>query len=1316
MQNNSAQYRESLNVLEWTVEPERNLARLDSCRESNVAQGPVAEGRVSYCLLFLFRETEETIHNENRVNEENRNTVMPSSTNQSEQPSLKAASDEELYSGSMSLDSEVKRKMAEFDGRANLLKAQFPHHVDESANKKALFADCGQDSASVSRDNGNLRGNEMAKDIKLDGDKFREDSKAFLDDKKEDVRIEKNDESENNSYSSVRNNDVKESYEESSAFADEYSAITSASDAHSEDSLLSSFEQEAPDIKDDGLCDISEEQETGLDSPKDVTKVPAEEGLDVKSVDGCMELAEENLARVSFTSVSELSSDELSLSSCDQEVADINDGMLSVSSENEDYDPDSWDALDDITLPCCRSGKCTSCLRATVFPCEIDDGLSEKRSGRHEELVAAVVNISEHHLQRETLNAFKAAPLVQNSREFGDSNAKHVAEERHSDEEKRPVSLQEVEERNKALKEVVNFTNRENEKLMDQVIAMKEEAKTFKMERKSLQSDLETVKLELKRLKDNEKYKERELSNLRDDMKQKVRKLKDVKEELDYAQMDKNYLLYNIDLLEEKLKESEERSEELNFRVDELNITIEELETTTTYGRLREEVELLKGSLGLSKHREEMLECQLHELKEDLNASRDKNAQIINKQQVIFLAKENSRLKAKLSKISANEKNEQLRELKGDQERVIMQLRNQLSSAEQENSWFIELKAEKDRIIKQMRDQLASVEQENSKLIEKLNAEKLRVSQKEEQLDELKEEQARTVEKLQEQLVFLESENVRMTAELSKVSEKDNQLKELKEVKARITAECQNQVAQLKKENAKITAELSRASENVNQLNQLQDHHTRIAVELQEQVANLEEENARMFAELSKASDQDKQLSEGHEEKTAIKARLPKKTAKLKKEKSKMVSKMSDKERQLKDVLEQLETLRNHSKCLHNKALEAQKQLAHKMLNPPEVAQGDDKSRFRKQRKRKCEIIKLKKRVQKNEREIELLGRFVRQRGGDTEDPRVWQEQQVQQRGDMEKELQEDLQLKTSLLFGADVKHEQAVKQLEDDLQRTQKSLKEKELALEKAESDLQSSSSLITSLKANVCQQESELEGLQLVHKSKELELERVKTSLDEHTKWLDIYDTFLAEANKELASIRISLNRKSRDVEQMKFSLEPTQDELKLVLAELGRPKSEKVKYLHDTRAANSRMEEQKFMSESSRNFLQELINSAMKDQEAKANQLRDVKMNLNKSRIRISRLESEKRNMEECKRDYKEKVEREINRLKQALKASVENNTSFQSRIVSAKQEKCELRWENQKLKVESLQKYLYEMAQSCGVDVSSRPLMVRCLVTI
>ena len=61
----------------------------------------------------------------------------------------------------------------------------------------------------------------------------------------------------------------------------------------------------------------------GLDLSKDVTKVPVQtvwKDFDVKSADGWMQLAEDNLIQDSLTSVSELSSDELSLSSFDQEV------------------------------------------------------------------------------------------------------------------------------------------------------------------------------------------------------------------------------------------------------------------------------------------------------------------------------------------------------------------------------------------------------------------------------------------------------------------------------------------------------------------------------------------------------------------------------------------------------------------------------------------------------------------------------------------------------------------------------------------------------------------------------------------------------------------------------------------------------------------------------------------------------------------------------------------------------------------------------------------------------------------------------------
>ena len=55
--------------------------------------------------------------------------------------------------------------------------------------------------------------------------------------------------------------------------------------------------------------------------------------------------------------------------------------------------------------------------------------------------------------------------------------------------------------------------------------------------------------------------------------------IKDVKDELDYAhaQMEKNYYLYQIELLENKLKDSEESKENLRFECDELRVIVDEL-------------------------------------------------------------------------------------------------------------------------------------------------------------------------------------------------------------------------------------------------------------------------------------------------------------------------------------------------------------------------------------------------------------------------------------------------------------------------------------------------------------------------------------------------------------------------------------------------------------------------------------------------------------------------------------------------------------------------------------------------------------------
>jgi len=832
--------------------------------------------------------------------------------------------------------------------------------IHSVAEAKAPFAYDGQDN----------RVNQKLAISKGDAVEFIDDFDRYLDDVEEDIRFKEYKEYESNSYSSISDKDKNKVDDDMCSSADEDSVqetITSVSDASFTVSSLSSSDQEVPAARDGDLSVIFEEDE------KDYLSSGSQSNVLIK----------EDPAEESFTSVSQLIDEEVSMASCEQEVTDIKDCYPSDISEDEDDDPDSWDALDNLTLPCCRTGKCSSCLNTSVVSKESNTKLLVQSSLNRQKSLAALKNISEYLLQEMWLDAFKAATA--NTRDVINSNAaqaiveeiqlnKEVSSERkellpkglkQSKEEligipdeqrtlckankKLQASLEAVERRNKALKEIVHFTNKEKEKLLDQVISMKEEAKTLKMETQSLQNELEAVKRELKHLKAGEEYKERELANLRDDIERKEQRLENVEDELDYAQMDCKDLLYDVDSLKDKLERSEQSNLQLNRRVDELKVVIKELKATANlgnnehdYGYLREEVEQLKGSLDLSKHHEEMLECQLDGLEKDFNNLRGRKEEIISnyKQQIFCLLKKNSKMEAELSKLSDTSKDELCNEL-------IM-------------------KEEQTKILKQLQDQLGALEKDNSKLNEELNAQKMKSLGKEKDLSELKKETTRVIEQLQGQLFSLETENTRMTAELSKVSEKDNQLNELKEEKARITVELEDQLSKLNKENSRLMAELSMASNKDKQLSELQDEKIKITVEFQTQLSKLEKEKSTMVAEMSK---------------------------------------ISHKDNQIKELLEQLENVRNQNKFLQDEALETKQQLVDKIISPEEPQEQVKCSRTE-HRNNKNKIRKLKKRIQQKEQEIARLGRFIQQGGLNTTEIKLWHAQYVKQQKDMEKKLQ----------------------------------------------------------------------------------------------------------------------------------------------------------------------------------------------------------------------------------------------------------------------------------------------------------------------
>ena len=752
-------------------------------------------------------------------------------------------------------------------GQLSLSLEEIQHCSGSFVEEKTSFAKGELDNSSSSCNGSSLRGNQKEQSCKYNEDEFIDDFDSFLDEVEEDICIKESKASEGNPQSLVSNREPEQSADDSRASTDEESSQgSSARDINFQEPSLPSCKQE--------MADITEEDE-GDDPVQD-----------------------------SFTSVSELISEKSTLSSCDSEVEDVNNSISSVISEDEDDDADSWLALDGITLPCCRSGKCISCSNVSDSPNQFDDRLSAQRDTRREESVAAVVNISEYLLQEQLLYAFKVATSetkkiiireAEHKAEETDLSHEALSERQHetnkgmeelrkenseiSDEleilrqaeTKLQISLKDVEKKNQALKEIVDFTNKENEKLLDQVIAMKEQAKAFKKENQSWQSELETVKREVQRLTTREEYRERELTNLREDMEKKERRLGDMSDELDYAKMDNEDLVYNIESLEEKLRESEESNEQLNFQLDELKVMMKELKKTGNlqndrhdYGYLREEVELLNGSLVLMKHQEKHL-GQLHGLEEAFKTSKYEDKQVIRdyKQQIVCLEKENSMMKAELSEVTNSD--EQLRELKEEQARIVRRLQ----------------------------DHLATLENDNALLNAEVNEEKLKVSDNEGKVRELKEQNARVIEQLQHDLLSLQKENVKMTAEVSKVSEKENHLNELRDENARITAQFQKQLAKFENENSKMVAKLSNMSHKETQLK-----------ELLEEVENLRNRNKHLQDEALEAKEQLANKMIYSVEEASENSRCSKKKLKKKKHEIRKLKKIIHKSEQEISVLE----------------------------------------------------------------------------------------------------------------------------------------------------------------------------------------------------------------------------------------------------------------------------------------------------------------------------------------------------------------------------------------------------------------------------
>ena len=306
--------------------------------------------------------------------------------------------------------------------------------------------------------------------------------------------------------------------------------LTSCKDDISE---LCHKDMDAAEVEDDlqtGDNEILKVQDENIESVGEESRVQKE------VIDNDMKKTDDDLSiQDSTTVVSDVRFKDSFMS--DQNVSDIpNDALSVVRKEEEGDNPESWYAMDSLTLPCSRPEKYCFSMNGFLFTRQFDDRLLLQDRLKIKGSVSAVVNISEQLLQKELWNIFKALSAVQKTSTFTVGYVKKPAaikmkgevsseQEDHQDEEhckmkeerseivngekalcrateNLQVSLEDAarEEQDNVGTEIVEVTKKENKKLQNQIAALKDEAKTFEIEKQRLQTELEIVKLELKRL------------------------------------------------------------------------------------------------------------------------------------------------------------------------------------------------------------------------------------------------------------------------------------------------------------------------------------------------------------------------------------------------------------------------------------------------------------------------------------------------------------------------------------------------------------------------------------------------------------------------------------------------------------------------------------------------------------------------------------------------------------------------------------------------------------------------------------------------
>ena len=942
---------------------------------------------------------------------------------------------------------------------------------------------------------------------------------------------------------------------------------------------------------------------------------------------------------------------------------------------------------------------------------------------RYEQSVAAVVNITEYLIQQELSKALETIIPV-SKKEYTSRSEEKISEE----EPKLHKQSMEME---------FGKLKKENTELEMQICIINEELETYRKRIETLQADLDGSKVEVEQLQSKEEYKERELANLKSDFQRKEQKWEDANELLEKVMVEREELWDDIDYLEESLKDGQESNETLTFEVHELTIMIQEMKREYRVehsrwgcGHLREEVELLNGSLELNEQRTVLLESQLDAfeaerkqfwghvdfLEGSLRNSQESNEDLtFEVDELKIMMQELKKENTELSRHGCRHLREEVELLNGSlelKEQRVTLLESQVDAFKEEScslqnaaqnmkreieilknenatktTELHKLKCETSKTISDLKDDIAKLQQEKSTLSSELSKE----SEKDHHLYELRCEKSSVTKTLEDHLTRLRRENCTLTARLSKAYEKDDQLIELREKVQLLENQLKNvteaatasvdskekemeedyliikkqdetiknlieEITQERCDKDRLEQQSRRIRELETQLQKMEDmkRNTNRSVDalvleakqessekerlkkramqaekvcscrekefekrielledqlraedeltnatlmslnnkessLQEATATIdmltkelereksEKKSLRKAVEASECnSHNDKRLTEDIE--TLLKrlqemSDLRKKTLISLKEKEWSLQEARD---EISDLTQQIAHKKSHKKFFKRKAKaktgEAYRlNLIQKGTKRYTQERGSFiagvgkrlKNLVQRPRGVSASSLVMKKKEAHAERVLDKLREDLNERGEVIQDLRSNFKDSAKELSSMRRQLK-DIQCQNTELI-------QCLGHKEEDLQKTQRYLKEKEAGLDITNETLRLKCSLLRAMEAKLCLTKKEIEELTQVNKEKGLEITRIETTLTEVRKKLVIAASFIEKQNEQCANLRTCAMKKTRDVDKM-------QGELKRFSTQLENSRNENANLHRALLAATERLTREK------------------------------------------------------------------------------------------------------------------------------------------